>query len=102
MRTADIPEGEGKPQVMNNRDIVSASEIGEFLYCQRCWYRRVHGFLGKTETAAMVRGTRQHTALLSAAETIDHKGILMRRLLLGSAVLFFILFILFALVSHYA
>jgi hypothetical protein len=87
---------------MTNRAVIAASEIGEFLYCQRCWYRRVHGFLGKTETVAMVRGTRQHTALLSAVETIDHRGILVRRLLLGSAVLFLILLILFALVSRYA
>jgi hypothetical protein len=55
---------------MDNHDTrISASEVGDYAYCCRCWYFRLQGLLPpKGETPAMLRGAAQHTHLASELE----------------------------------
>ena len=55
---------------MDNHDTrISASEVGDYVYCRRCWYFRLRGLLPpKGETPAMLRGTAQHTHLSGELE----------------------------------
>jgi hypothetical protein len=50
---------------MDNDQIrISASEIADYVYCRRCWFFRLRGLLpAKAVTAAMLRGSAQHTHL---------------------------------------
>ena len=49
---------------MKQNVYVSASEIGEYVYCPRSWWLRFHGYVtGANER--MVEGIRQHLSLAS-------------------------------------
>ena len=43
---------------MVNKEWITASEIGEYVFCKRGWWLRVNGYLEKND--AMVAGTAQH------------------------------------------
>jgi CRISPR/Cas system-associated exonuclease Cas4 (RecB family) len=46
---------------MEKRLYVTASEIGEYVYCQRAWWLRVQGLLSQNQ--AMRDGVIKHTRL---------------------------------------
>lgn len=46
---------------MNTPKCITASEIGEYVYCQRAWWLRIQG-LGTTNIA-MLNGQIKHTRL---------------------------------------
>jgi hypothetical protein len=49
---------------------ISASDVADYVYCTRCWYRRLRGLLpAKGMTDAMIQGAVHHTHL---ADTLDH------------------------------
>ncbi len=43
---------------MKNNDFVTASEIGEYVFCKRAWWLKRNNFT--KETSQMVAGTRAH------------------------------------------
>ena len=55
---------------MDNHDTrISASEVGDYVYCRRCWCFRLRGLLPpKGLTDAMLRGAAQHTHLAGELE----------------------------------
>lgn len=59
---------------MKPAPIISASEIGEYVYCKRAWWLRYRGLLSETEK--MREGTRQHEMLSDALER-NHKRMLL-------------------------
>lgn len=48
--------------------MISASEVGDYVYCRRCWYVRVRGLLPRTVTQKMRYGAAQHTHLAGELE----------------------------------
>lgn len=40
---------------------IKASEIGEYLYCQRAWWYRLHG-AASANVEELARGSRQHAS----------------------------------------
>jgi CRISPR/Cas system-associated exonuclease Cas4 (RecB family) len=78
-------------------DYISASEIGEYLYCQRAWWLRRRG-KKSSKKAVLEAGTQQHEALAEAVEQVEQGSRAGRRLLwIGVALL--ALLILIRLVS---
>lgn len=55
---------------MKNDGRVSASEIGEYVYCKRAWYLRSRGLLETTDI--MREGTKQHMALFQRTGRLTH------------------------------
>ena len=56
-----------------NKKYVSASEIGEFVYCKRAWWLRFNGFT-TTPSPAMTQGTAKHNLLITELETHRQKS----------------------------
>lgn len=56
--------------------IVTASEVGDFVYCKRCWWMRLRGLLPPRFSPAMAEGALAHTQL----ERQVHRVFLWRRL----------------------
>jgi CRISPR/Cas system-associated exonuclease Cas4 (RecB family) len=52
---------------MKNKKYVSASEIGDFVYCKRGWWLRFNGLLSTTKT--MLAGTAAHEKLSTTLHT---------------------------------
>lgn len=52
---------------MGSKKYVTASEIGDFVYCKRGWWLRFHGLLSTTK--AMLAGTAGHEKLSTALIT---------------------------------
>ncbi len=48
---------------MDSQNFISASEIGDYIYCKRGWWLRIQGKLPTTE--AMQAGTLAHDSLLA-------------------------------------
>ena len=46
---------------MQNKDWITASEMGEYVFCKRGWWLRVNGYLEKNE--AMIAGTATHDSI---------------------------------------
>jgi hypothetical protein len=46
---------------MNRKEYITASEIGDFVYCKRGWWLRVQGLL--STNFAMQQGTQAHDNL---------------------------------------
>lgn len=46
---------------MKNNLYISASEISEYVYCQRAWWLRIQGLLSANQ--AMLEGEIKHTTL---------------------------------------
>lgn len=51
---------------MSKSDSVTASEIGEYVYCHRAWWLRFHG-LASADSPVMSEGRQRHTRLFSLA-----------------------------------
>lgn len=43
------------------RELIRASELGEYVYCARAWWLRKEGFEPTAGSEARERGTRWHT-----------------------------------------
>lgn len=74
---------------MKQKIYITASEIGDFVYCPRGWWLRFHRFLsGKSEQ--MLEGSKQHESLASSVNR--HSLIFLLAIILiilGLLVLFF-------------
>lgn len=71
---------------MKNNDYVTASEIGDYVFCKRGWWLRFNGLLGDTE--AMTQGIEQHEKIASNVQnTWQMRNIAFTILLLGLLVL---------------
>jgi hypothetical protein len=46
-----------------NSDYISASEVGNFVYCPKCWWDQVRGLV--PETPAMRQGTAHHEGVFN-------------------------------------
>ena len=73
-------------------DYITASEIGEFLYCQRSWWYRKRGE-PSAQVEAIERGTVQHEQLAQEVIQTERGNRLAWQLILVGIVLF-ILFLL--------
>jgi len=47
---------------MDKSQYISASEVGDFVYCKRGWWLRMQGLL--STTFAMQQGTEEHESIL--------------------------------------
>ena len=81
-----------------NKQYVSASEIGEFVYCKRAWWLRFNG-VTTTPSPAMTQGTAKHNLLVSALETHRWKSII-ASVIVGIGAVLLILSIVFWLLFH--
>jgi len=48
---------------MSRGPSVSASEVGDYVFCQRCWWLRLRGLKPARFTPAMQEGTQAHNQL---------------------------------------
>lgn len=60
---------------MKNPTVVTASEIGDYVYCRRSWWLKINGYIEKSNYA-MERGTKNHNLLLQSLETASFKKVL--------------------------
>lgn len=80
---------------MKNTEYVTASELGDFVFCKRGWWLRFNGLL--RDTPAMAQGTQQHKDLAQTVTSNTSKRkvalsiILVGILLLLLAILFLFL-----------
>ncbi|MBZ0291116.1 MAG: hypothetical protein K8L99_00990 [Anaerolineae bacterium] len=77
---------------MRNEDMISASEISEFLYCHRAWWYRLHGAASANQPE-MDRGTGAHERLGQEAGQVEQGrrlGLQLVWVALGLLVLFLI------------
>jgi CRISPR/Cas system-associated exonuclease Cas4 (RecB family) len=72
---------------------ISASEIGEYLFCQRAWWYRLHGFVN-TQRAALDKGTVAHEQLAQDVQAIAHGNRLVQKLIVVGIILFVLLLLL--------
>jgi CRISPR/Cas system-associated exonuclease Cas4 (RecB family) len=72
---------------------ITASEIGEFLYCQRSWWYRKRGEQS-AQIAAIERGTEQHEQLAQDVVQTERGNRLAWQLILVGIVLFILFLIL--------
>ena len=52
-----------------NDDFISASEIAEYLYCQRVWWYRLHGVI-RTEQGVLEQGVIEHEILAQQVDEV--------------------------------
>ncbi|MGI8961532.1 MAG: hypothetical protein ACR2IV_17580 [Bryobacteraceae bacterium] len=57
-----------------NKRYVTASELGEFVYCKRAWWLRFNGLTTKP-SPNMIAGTAKHEQLVTHLETHRQKSI---------------------------
>lgn len=80
---------------MERRDYISASEIGEFVYCRRAYWLAQQGE-ARTVSRAMTQGSAAHKQLNDQVEEVTHKeerssvGLVAALVLLALAGLFWI------------
>ncbi len=63
------------------KDVVTASEIGDYVYCQWCWWKHTNG-LPKKINDRMESGTKKHNALFLFIYRIEKLGVVLKLLLL--------------------
>lgn len=76
---------------MKDRKNVTASEIGDFVYCKRGWWLRSHDLLPTTET--MLAGTEAHEKLSTALQT-NRRNIKLAWLVIAVAVVLLLVVLL--------
>lgn len=72
---------------------VSASEVAEFVYCQRAWWYRIRGF-ENSQQAAMEGGTEQHQQLGRQIQWLTRVKHLAGQLVIAGIILLLVLVIL--------
>ena len=73
---------------MENSEYVSASEIGDFVYCKKGWWMKRQGLL--SVTSEMQMGTEKHNSLLYSLTRIK----LLQNLLIWSGIILLLILIL--------
>jgi CRISPR/Cas system-associated exonuclease Cas4 (RecB family) len=72
---------------MKNKNIVTASEIGEYVYCQRAWWLRLNGYL-EGSAHAMDIGTKKHNNLFNSLGLLPLKKIIAISLIVLGLIIF--------------
>lgn len=67
-------------------DYISASEIGNYLFCQRAWWYRLHGAVNSQQDV-MDAGTAAHEQLVHEVTSIAHGSRLARQLIIAGLIL---------------
>lgn len=73
---------------MDYSEYISASEIGDFTYCKRGWWLRMHGML--SSNFAMEQGTVAHDSLFKQLLRLEF----FKKILMWSGIVVLILIIL--------
>lgn len=76
-------------------DYISASEINEFLYCQRSWWYKLHG-AENAHQMIMAAGSAHHETFAKTVRRAQRLKLLAWRLL-AAGLLLLVLFVLFKL-----
>jgi CRISPR/Cas system-associated exonuclease Cas4 (RecB family) len=77
--------------------VVTASELGEYVYCKRAWWLRINGYT--KENSRMVEGTNYHNNL---ANRLDSFELYLKLVLglIGISILLITLLIIFSNFNH--
>lgn len=83
---------------MSKDDFIAASEIAEYLYCQRSWWLKLKGFVnGNTENLS--QGSAAHVQYSQQIEQVTRsEGIGKRIVLIGIALL--VVFLIVRMLIH--
>jgi CRISPR/Cas system-associated exonuclease Cas4 (RecB family) len=90
--TVDRKEFSNARMTMSD-EFISASEIGEYLFCQRAWWYRLRGFVS-TQRAAMETGTAVHEQIAQDVQTIAHGSRLARNVIVAGIILLVLVILL--------
>ena len=71
---------------MKTDEYISASEIGNYLFCQRAWWYRLHGALN-SQQEVMDAGTAAHEELSQSVKSIAFGTRLARQLIIVGMIL---------------
>lgn len=82
---------------MPKKNYVTASELGNFLYCKRCWWLELIGVKPKIITQTMQNGTKKHSALADKLYLLDKKRLIAKAILISGVLLLTGLFVLHCL-----
>ncbi len=77
---------------MDRSEYISASEVGDFVYCKRGWWLRSRGLL--ETTFEMQKGTQAHESLFTSLIRIK----LIQQILLWSGIVLLVLLIILLLI----
>ncbi len=82
-----------------SKEFISASEIAEYLYCERSWWYRLQGILPSASASKVMKdGTEAHEVFAKEVQRVSAQSRLASRLLwLGTAL--FVVVVLLKLVS---
>ncbi len=78
-----------------NTQYVTASELGEYVYCECCWADRLEGNVQQTEE--MIRGTLLHERLQWLSTVINFLRQVALVIIIGS----FLLLVLFGILLYF-
>jgi CRISPR/Cas system-associated exonuclease Cas4 (RecB family) len=73
-------------------NVITASEVSEFLYCQRAWWYRLHGLMSAAATR-LEQGSTEHEVLAEAVEQVEQSHRWAWRLIVIGAILFIVVLI---------
>jgi CRISPR/Cas system-associated exonuclease Cas4 (RecB family) len=71
---------------METDEYISASEIGNYLFCQRAWWYRLHGAVN-SQQQVMDAGTAAHEQLAQEVKSIAYASRFARQLIIAGIVL---------------
>ena len=74
-------------------EFISASEIGDYLFCHRAWWYRLRGFVS-TQREAMDKGTVAHEQLAQDVQAVAHSKRLAQKLIVVGIILFVLVILL--------
>lgn len=66
---------------MKNEEYIAASEIGEYLYCQRSWWYKRRGIRADPQ-GSLKRGSREHETIFREVQANERAGTVTLKLLL--------------------
>lgn len=86
---------------MDSKTMISASEIGDYVYCRRCWYFRLRGILPRIVTDQMISGAQEHSRLSSQIEgTETGRRLLIVIIVLAAVLLCLVLILILGVIAH--
>lgn len=77
---------------MPNRDYTNASEIGEYLYCNRAWFLKLQGYTSQNHEA-LTEGQAGHVHYSQQVEGVQRQEGRGRLILLAGVILLLLYFI---------
>lgn len=75
-----MPDRAASRQTRDGSDVLYASDLDNFLYCERAWWYRLHGEASSL-VAELELGAEQHEALAAEVRAADRSAALARRLI---------------------